>query len=81
MTLTSNQVNKAAEDLFLAEKNRTKIGLLSVEYPNIDMEDAYAIQDALVRKKDATGLKIKGWKIGLTSKAMQDALKINLKIH
>ncbi len=78
MTLTSNQVNKAAEDLFLAEKNRTKIGLLSVEYPNIDMEDAYAIQDALVRKKDATGLKIKGWKIGLTSKAMQDALKINI---
>ena len=43
MTLTSNQVNKAAEDLFFAEKNRTKIGLLSVEYPNIDMEDALSL--------------------------------------
>ena len=42
------------------------------------MEDAYKIQKALVQRKIKDGLKIKGWKIGLTSKAMQNALNINI---
>ncbi len=42
------------------------------------MEDAYAVQAALVKRKLASGRRIIGWKIGLTSKAMQDALKINI---
>jgi 2-oxo-hept-3-ene-1,7-dioate hydratase len=42
------------------------------------MDDAYAVQAALVKRKLAGGGHIVGWKIGLTSKAMQDALKINI---
>ena len=41
------------------------------------MEDAYRVQAALVRRKIDAGLKPKGWKIGLTSKAMQYALAID----
>mgnify|MGYP001265776938 FL=1 len=78
MSLTLDQVEIAAEELFIAEKNRKQIGLLSVKYENIDMEDAYKIQKALVQRKIKDGLKIKGWKIGLTSKAMQNALNINI---
>ena len=42
------------------------------------MDDAYAIQDALCARKLAAGRRVIGWKIGLTSKAMQDALKIDI---
>ena len=78
MSLTDKQIEIAANELFLAEKNRVQIPLLSRRFNLINMKDAYAIQDNLVKKKLASGLKIKGWKIGLTSKAMQDALKINI---
>ena len=40
--------------------------------------DAYAIQTALYQAKLAEGRKVIGWKIGLTSKAMQSALGIDI---
>ena len=42
------------------------------------MDDSYAVQSAWVKKKIAAGRKPIGWKIGLTSKAMQYALNINI---
>ena len=68
----------AAMALFDAEINKQQIGLLSKAHPDWTMEDAYAVQAALVKRKLASGRRIIGWKIGLTSKAMQDALKINI---
>ncbi|MEN3752012.1 2-oxo-hept-4-ene-1,7-dioate hydratase [Mangrovibacter sp. SLW1] len=41
------------------------------------LDDAYAIQAAWVKQKKASGRKVIGWKIGLTSKAMQYALNID----
>lgn len=78
MSLTAPQVAAAADALYQAEATRTQIGILTLQYPEMDMEDAYAIQAALVGRKLAAGRTIKGWKIGLTSKAMQDALKIDI---
>jgi 2-oxo-hept-3-ene-1,7-dioate hydratase len=40
------------------------------------LDDAYAVQGALVARKIAAGRKPIGWKIGLTSRAMQQALNI-----
>jgi hypothetical protein len=42
------------------------------------MDDAYAVQKALVALKIADGRRVIGWKIGLTSKAMQYALNIDI---
>ena len=70
--------DEAAMALFDAEQSRIQIGLLSKAHPTWTMEDAYAVQAALVKRKLASGRRIIGWKIGLTSKAMQDALKINI---
>lgn len=67
-----------ANALFEAEKTGTQIGLLTKANPEMDMEDAYRVQSALVDHKLGAGRKIIGWKIGLTSKAMQDALKIDI---
>ena len=68
----------AAADLHEAEKSGKQIGLLSKRHPEWKMDDGYAVQAALVKRKLASGRRIIGWKIGLTSKAMQDALKINI---
>ena len=44
----------------------------------MDMDDAYAVQAAFVDHKLAAGGSLRGWKIGLTSKAMQNALNIDI---
>lgn len=76
--LDENQIRDAARRLFDAEKNRTQIRLLSLDFPDATMDDGYRVQAELVRLKEESGRAKKGWKIGLTSKAMQYALNINI---
>ncbi len=76
--LTQAQIEGAADALFAAEMTGQQIGLLSTRHPGMTMDDAYAVQRALVAKRKSTGREIIGWKIGLTSKAMQAALKIDI---
>ncbi len=75
--MTPEQQQAAAATLFEAERTGRQIGLLSRAYPGMTLDDAYAVQAALVRRKIAAGRRVIGWKIGLTSRAMQDALKID----
>jgi 2-oxo-hept-3-ene-1,7-dioate hydratase len=76
MTLNADQVDTAARALLEAEAERRQIGLLSVAHPDMTLDDAYAIQTAQMPHKLDTGRRVLGWKIGLTSKVMQDALGI-----
>lgn len=76
MTLPQADIASAAHALFEAERTRVQIGLLSRQFPLIDMDDSYAIQAEWVRQKIIAGDSIVGWKIGLTSRAMQAALAI-----
>lgn len=68
----------AAAALLGAERTGEQIGLLSLKHPEMGMDDAYAIQNAIYRAKLAENRKVIGWKIGLTSKAMQYALNIDI---
>ena len=77
MALSKDDIRAAAERLDNAEKTRKQIRQLSLEYPRITLEDAYAIQKAWVEMKVTQGRIVKGHKIGLTSKAMQSALNID----
>jgi 2-oxo-hept-3-ene-1,7-dioate hydratase len=76
--MTPEEIEGLAERLFEAERTRTQTRVLSLEFPEANMDDAYAVQAALIRRKLAAGRKAKGWKIGLTSKAMQYALNIDI---
>jgi len=78
MSLTVNQIEQAAKNLLTAEETGQQIGLLSQRHQNMTMDDAYAVQKALVARKIANGRHKIGWKIGLTSRAMQMALNINI---
>ena len=76
--MTPDEHVAAAEDLLQAEATGTQIGLLTLRYPDMGMDDAYDIQKAICRAKTEAGRKVIGWKIGLTSKAMQYALNIDI---
>jgi 2-oxo-hept-3-ene-1,7-dioate hydratase len=77
MAITPAEIRAAAEQLYEAERNHVQIRALTFANPDLDLDDAYAIQKAWVDRKIAAGQKVTGYKIGLTSRAMQIAMKID----
>ncbi len=73
MAMEPGVIAHLARQLGQAERTRTQIGQFSLAYPNMTIEDGYAIQQAWVDAKIAGGRTVIGHKIGLTSRAMQRA--------
>ena len=71
MTIAEEEVSKIVSQLEEAEKTKTPIQHISKRYPNMTVADAYSIQRAWVNLKIKSGRHRIGWKIGLTSRAMQ----------
>lgn len=76
-TLSAEQIQQAAQQLQQAEANVQQIDALTLHYPQMTLEDAYAVQSAWVAMKQAAGQSCIGYKIGLTSRAMQRAMHID----
>jgi len=74
--MSPEDTQAAAEMLLAAEASGAQCGLISLAYPDMTLDDAYAVQAAFVALKQKSGLVQVGWKIGLTSRAMQMALNI-----
>jgi 2-oxo-hept-3-ene-1,7-dioate hydratase len=77
MTLSQEDVETIAQQLEQAEQSQTQIGHVSKQFSGMDMSDAYAIQRAWVALKLASSQRLVGWKIGLTSRAMQRSAGIS----
>ena len=60
-----------------AEKERKQAVQLSTTWPDITIEDSYAISTEVAQRKIAAGAKLIGHKVGLTSKAMQRSSMID----
>ena len=71
-------IRAVGKALFQAENTGQQIPLISQQFPDMTMDDAYRIQDAYCQLKSNAGQSRVGWKIGLTSKTMQRALNINI---
>ncbi len=69
--LDATTVTALARQLYAARKSRTQLRHFSREFPAMTVEDGYAIQRAWVKLELADGHRIRGRKIGLTSRAMQ----------
>ncbi len=76
-TMTPAQVRHWAEAHEQARRTATQIEPPSVTHPDMDLDDAYAIQQAWVALQLEAGAKLRGHKIGLTSRAMQAAMQID----
>jgi 2-oxo-hept-3-ene-1,7-dioate hydratase len=75
--LSTADRKKAADILMQAEKERIQAVQLSTTWPEITIEDAYAISTEVANRKIAAGARLIGHKVGLTSKAMQRSSQID----
>jgi len=75
--LPQSTVVALARKLYEARKTRSQLRHFSNDYPQMTIEDGYAIQREWVKLELADGRTIKGRKIGLTSRAMQQASQIS----
>ncbi|MDM0005307.1 2-oxo-hepta-3-ene-1,7-dioic acid hydratase [Variovorax sp. J22G73] len=76
MSLDASTLSQAAQRLEQAQHTRVACRQFSLDYPDMSIDDAYAIQHAWMQLKLRNGRTVKGHKIGLTSKAMQRAVNI-----
>ena len=69
--MTNAQVQEVAADIWHAEQTGDWTEPVSIRFPDADVADAYRIGMAVTELKKAAGRRVKGHKIGLTSKAMR----------
>lgn len=77
MMLTDAQIAALAAELDQAERTRTQVRHFSRRFPDMTVADGYAIARAWCGLKRARGQQVRGHKIGLTSRAMQQASQID----
>lgn len=75
--LSAEQARECAVRIDDAERHRLQIRQLSIEHPAMTIEDAYAVQREWVSLKLARGGRLRGRKVGLTSRAMQMSSQID----
>lgn len=75
--MTPEERLAAADVLEKAARDRVQATQLSITWPHIGFDDAYAISAEGARRRVAAGAKIIGHKVGLTSKAMQRSSMID----
>ncbi|MEK8051022.1 2-oxo-hept-4-ene-1,7-dioate hydratase [Ideonella sp. DXS22W] len=70
-------ITALARQLYEARKTRTQVRHFSQQHPGMTIDDGYAIQREWVKLEIADGRTVKGRKIGLTSRAMQQSSQID----
>jgi 2-oxo-hept-3-ene-1,7-dioate hydratase len=74
--LPQDTIESLARQLYESRKSRIQLRHFSMLYPDMTIQDGYSVQRAWVALEQAQGRTIKGRKIGLTSRAMQQASQI-----
>ncbi|MFJ6653098.1 2-keto-4-pentenoate hydratase [Microbacterium sp. NPDC091313] len=75
--LTPDEIATIAAELAEADRAHTTIPRITARYPHATVEDSYAIQGVWRDRAIAAGRRLVGRKIGLTSRAMQQATGID----
>lgn len=70
-------IKKLADEIYEAEKTGAPIQPLTERHPELTAADAYAVQLKYAARRMDDGAVVKGKKIGLTSKAMQEMLGVD----
>ena len=78
MQLDKATIEKLAAHLESAELEARDVLKITDDHPQMDWEDAYAIQDAIRARKEARGNKTVGLKAGLTSFAKMKQMGVDV---
>jgi len=70
-----------AERLIQAASDRVATTPLTDDFPDLDVDTAYTIQDSVVEARRASGAVIVGAKLGLTSKAKQKQMNVDEPLY
>jgi 2-oxo-hept-3-ene-1,7-dioate hydratase len=75
--LDDTQIAQLAADLQQSQTTRVPVEHFSKRFPGMTIEDGYRVSRAWVAQQVQAGAKVMGHKIGLTSRAMQQASQID----
>ena len=76
MPLDAKTIAQLAEHLENCELQTRDTPKITDDHPDMDWDDAYAIQDAILARKLARGARIVGYKAGLTSHAKMKQMNV-----
>ena len=77
MSFSPELVQQLARELHESERTRRQVEHFSRRHPGMTIADGYAVSRAWVAMKVAEGGQVRGHKIGLTSRAMQQSSQID----
>lgn len=80
MTLDQDLIRQLAERLENAELNARAVTKITDAHPQLDWDDAYAIQHEIRRRKEARGHRVAGLKAGLTSRAKMKQMGVETPV-
>ena len=73
----STTVADLADRLWRAESDRVAVPPLTADLPDLTVDDAYAVQTRNVDRRVAAGAVVRGRKVGLTSRPVQDLFGVH----
>ena len=76
MAMDKKIITDLGDELYNALKSRQVIDPLSSRYPDMTVEDAYAVQERMIARRIEAGERIVGKKIGVTSKVVMNMLGV-----
>ena len=80
MKLDKNTISALAEHLESAELQIKDVTKITDNHPDMDWDDAYAIQDEIRRRKESRGHRTAGLKCGLTSHAKMKQMGVSVPV-
>lgn len=75
--IDATERERLADALAAAERDRAPIDALTSSCPDLDVVDAYEIQLLNVRRRVAAGATVRGHKVGLSARAMQQMMGVD----
>ena len=80
MKLDKKTISALAEHLESAELNARDVVKITDDHPDMDWDDAYAIQDEIRARKERRGVRIVGLKAGLTSHSKMKQMGVDTPV-
>ncbi len=77
MALSNDIIQQLADHLYACEANARDTPKITDDHPDMDWDDAYAVQDGILARKLKNGARVVGYKAGLTSHAKMQQMGVD----
>jgi len=81
MGLSDCEIGRLSSELLEAERKLAPVDPLTDRYPHMTIPEAYAIELRTVRTKVESGRSVIGMKVGITSRAVREPLRVREVVH